>query len=222
MNSADLSLVKTKDGSDSLFSARFQDSYHSLHGAIQESQHIFVDKGLDFVAHERSTIKLLELGFGTGLNLLLTLSYAEANPSIQISYQTIEAYPVSQDMIDQLNYTSLISGQWFDEIHQLPWNQVHRILPNLSLVKHLMLFEQMDFVDEFNLIYFDAFAPSKQPMLWQEEFLSLVSRSAKTGALLVTYCSQGAFRRSLIQVGFSIEKLAGPPGKREMVRARKL
>jgi tRNA U34 5-methylaminomethyl-2-thiouridine-forming methyltransferase MnmC len=183
---------------------------------------VFIDKGLDFVAQERSTIKLLELGFGTGLNLLLTLNYAEANPSTQISYHTIEAYPVSDEILGQLNYSSMVGGHWFTKIHQLGWNEVHNLLPNMSLVKHLMLFEQIQFSNEFELVYFDAFAPSKQPMLWQEEFLASVSRAVKPDAILVTYCSQGAFRRSLIQLGFSVEKLAGPPGKREIVRARKL
>jgi tRNA U34 5-methylaminomethyl-2-thiouridine-forming methyltransferase MnmC len=116
----------------------------------------------------------------------------------------------------------MVGGHWFTKIHHLGWNEVHNLLPNMSLVKHLMLFEQIQFSNEFELVYFDAFAPSKQPMLWQEEFLASVSRAVKPDAILVTYCSQGAFRRSLIQLGFSVEKLAGPPGKREIVRARKL
>ena len=222
MKRADLSLVKTDDGSDSLFSDRFQDSYHSRHGAVQESQYVYIDNGLDFVAKEYPVINLLELGFGTGLNLMLSLRYAEVNPSTQINYHTLEAYPVTQEVLALLNHRMLLGGQWFDKIHHLSWNQTHPLLPNLSLVKHLMHFEDMKFVDDFELIYFDAFAPSKQPFLWQEDFLKLISRAAKPDSILVTYCSQGTFRRSMIQVGFSIEKLPGPPGKREMVRARKL
>lgn len=222
MDDQDLVLIQTGDGSDSLFSTRFQDSYHSRHGAVQESNHVFIQNGLHFCSQKIHSINLLELGFGTGLNLLLTRKFAQENPGLKIVYQTIEAFPISMETVKKLNYDRMFDAGWLHEIHQLPWDEDHVLNENLTLRKHLKSFEQISEVDSFDLIYFDAFAPQKQPALWEEDFLSTIARATKPGGILVTYCSQGAFRRALKKVGFLTEKLAGPPGKREMTRAIKL
>lgn len=213
-----ISLIKTKDGSSSLYSHHFNDSYHSQHGAIQESTHVFIKNGLDLVATKKSNINILELGFGTGLNLLLTLQY-QREKAFALRYETWEAYPIPSELIAKLNYNDLSD---FNYIHNLSWDEEHLVTPDFTFLKRLQHFEKIASVDTFDLIYHDAFAPSKQPHLWQQSFLEQLARAAKKDAVLVTYCSQGAFRRALQAVGFSVEKLPGPPGKREMVRAIKV
>ncbi len=222
MDDTDLVLIQTGDGSDSLYSTRFQDSYHSRHGAIQESNHVFIQNGLHFCSQRLKTIHLLELGFGTGLNLLLTRKFTQENPDLKTVYQTIEAFPISMETVQKLNYDEIFDAGWLHEIHQLSWDEDHVLSENLTFKKHLKSFEQINEENAFDLIYFDAFAPQKQPTLWQEDFLSTTARATKPGGIMVTYCSQSAFRRTLTKVGFLTEKLAGPPGKREMTRAIKL
>jgi len=215
-----LSLIKTKDGSSSLYSHHFNDSYHSQHGAIQESTYVFIKEGLDLVARKNTSINILELGFGTGLNLLLTLQY-QRDKAFVLRYESWEAYPIPSDLIAELNYGDLLDSNELNFIHNLSWNEEHQIAPQFTFLKRLQHFEEIASVDTFDLIYHDAFAPTKQPHLWQQPFLEQIARAAKKDAVLVTYCSQGAFRRTLEAVGFLVEKLPGPPGKREMVRAVK-
>ncbi|MCB0687592.1 MAG: tRNA (5-methylaminomethyl-2-thiouridine)(34)-methyltransferase MnmD [Saprospiraceae bacterium] len=220
-NSDQLSLIKTGDGSNSLYCAKFQDTYHSQHGAIQESKHVFIQAGLQALSQRQFKIDILEIGFGTGLNLVMTLEFLKTQPHIQAYYESWEAYPPPKDIIRQLNYSIATSQEDFQRLHELAWNTEHKILSNLTFQKQLASFEDIDMVESFDLIFFDAFAPTKQPDLWKEPFLSKIARATRSGGILVTYCSQGAFRRTLEDIGFSVEKLAGPPGKREMVRATK-
>ncbi len=221
MAKQDITFIKTADGSDSLFTARFQDSYHSQHGAIQESNYVFIQQGLSFAIESKKSLQILELGFGTGLNVLLTRQFFRQHPGLRFIYHTVEAYPLPPDIAGALNYGRLIHQEWFREIHELPWNVAHDIEPGFILTKQLKHFEEISESGIYDLIYFDAFAPRSQPELWQQEFLSIIARATRSQGILVTYCSQGAFRRALEKVGFSVTKLPGPPGKREMVRAVK-
>jgi tRNA U34 5-methylaminomethyl-2-thiouridine-forming methyltransferase MnmC len=217
----DIILIKTADGSDSLFTSRFQDSYHSQHGAIQESNHVFIQQGLSIAVENKKSLQILELGFGAGLNVLLTRQFFRQHPGLLITYHTVEAFPLPPGIVEALNYGKLIHQGWFREIHVLPWNVAHDIEPGFTLTKQLKHFEEISESGIYDLIYFDAFGPRSQPELWQQEFLSIIARATRSQGILVTYCSQGAFRRSLEKVGFSVTKLPGPPGKREMVRAVK-
>lgn len=218
---SDLSLILTRDGSHSFFSERFNDSYHSLHGAVQESNHVFIKHGLEYLAGNTNEIRLLELGFGTGLNFMLSYRYVKTRPDLTLYYESWEAYPVPKTMSDQLQYGRFLDCNDLINIHDLSWNTTHRICPQVTLNKQLKRFEELDKDQCFNLIFHDAFAPQKQPYLWQESFLEKIAKSAQKDAILVTYCAQGEFRRSLTRLGFDVQKLPGPPGKREMVRAIK-
>ena len=221
MTPEELSLITTKDGSHSLFSSRFQDTYHSQHGAIQESVHVFIKQGLAFIADQGKSINLLELGFGTGLNFMLSYLFLREHPQITLHYESWEAYPPSAELVRQLNYTAMLNCAELDKVYDLDWDHKHSITPNLYLTKKLRRFEEIEYVDTFDLIYHDAFAPTKQPIFWQKDFLEKIALAAKPNAVLVTYCAQGAFRRALLEVGFTVERLPGPPGKREMLRAIK-
>ncbi|MCB0664353.1 MAG: tRNA (5-methylaminomethyl-2-thiouridine)(34)-methyltransferase MnmD [Saprospiraceae bacterium] len=216
-----LSLILTRDGSHSFFSERFNDSYHSLHGAVQESNHVFIKHGLEYLAKTTNEIKLLELGLGTGLNFILSYEYVKTRPELTLYYESWEAYPVPKTMSDQLQYGRFLESNDLINIHDLSWNTTHRVSPQVTLNKQLKHFEELDRDQCFNLIFHDAFAPQKQPYLWQESFLEKIAKSAQKDAILVTYCAQGEFRRALTRLGFDVHKLPGPPGKREMVRAIK-
>lgn len=221
----DLSVITTGDGSHSIYSDRFKDSYHSLHGAVRESQHVFIQSGLAFVIKSIGIhdVRLLELGFGTGLNLLLSHQFVKIHPPISLYYESWEAYPLPPGIINQLHYETFLPDlkEIQPNIHELSWNRHHPLTNQITLLKQLKHFEELEAEEDFNLIFFDAFAPQKQPYLWQEPFLEKIAKSARKGAVLVTYCAQGAFRRALAKVGFEVTKLPGPPGKREMIRAIK-
>ena len=210
----------TKDGSSTLYSARFDEHYHSLHGAIQESAHVFIQMGLQMALAEKKQLSILEIGFGTGLNALLTLLKV---PHISVYYQAIEAYPLRGEEIAQLNYGIQIGNSEADsrmsEFHNAPWEIDVTISPNFILHKSESRLENFDSASTFGLIYFDAFAPNTQPELWTVEIFSKIFTFCEPGAILVTYSSKGSVRRALKQVGFDVEKVPGPPGKREMLRA---
>lgn len=217
-----LKLVVTGDGSDSLYNEKFDQHYHSLHGALQESMHVFINAGLKYKQTTHTDISILEIGFGTGLNTLLTLQEA---PSSKINYTAIEKFPLSADIIEQLNYASVInninSKESFRKIHAASWNAVHSI-NDLFLFKKVELdFENIDFNSEFDIIYYDAFAPNAQPELWTIAIFTKMYNALKSNGILVTYCAKGEVKRNLKAVGFEIEALPGPIGKREMTRAHK-
>jgi len=215
----DRSLVDTGDGSHSLYVPLLDEQYHSRHGAIQESQHVFLDMGL--APREESHVRILEIGFGTGLNALMTA----LAPSQAIDYIGVEAYPLQVAEAAQLNYASLVpDGQpVFAWLHESPWGE----WSNCPQVEGFRLFKMQDRFESFeldegvHLIYFDAFAPEKQPELWTEEIFHKMARLLLPGGNLVTYSAKGAVRRTMQSVGLTVEKLPGPPGKREMLRALK-
>ncbi len=213
----------TDDGSLSLRSARFGDAYHSTHGAIQESRHIYLEAGLmPLLEHDPpATLHVLELGFGTGLNALLTREVARRFPTVDFTYTTYERYPVDPRQAKRLNYADELQlpTELFRELHESEWGRGVRLDPNFVLHK-----VEGDFLEaqpglSADVIYYDAFAPETQPELWTEEAMVGCAAALREGGVLVTYCAQGQFKRNLRGAGFRVEALAGPSGKREITRA---
>jgi len=215
-------LVITSDGSHTIFIPSLGEHYHSIHGAIQESEHVFIQTGLAFIK-KKSPIRVLEIGFGTGLNALLTLKYATIN-NLSIEYTSIEKYPLQPAEYNLLNYGIILGNEWeqvFTELHQCPWEQKNEIIPQFKLTKLPIDLVTIDFENAFDLIFFDAFGPDIQPELWSESVFQTMCRALCFGGILVTYSAKGQVRRNLQAAGFKVERLTGPPGKREMLRATK-
>lgn len=213
-------LVKTEDGSHTLFVSELDEHYHSTFGAVQESRHIFINVGLKSCQEERLTI--FEVGFGTGLNAYLT-ALESLNTKRHIHYITIEKYPIPSGIWEQLNYPRFIpepNGALFQQLHQAPWSQVVEINEFFTLHKLSTDLLKIDYsnLPKFNLIYFDAFSPEKQPELWGTSIFDALAQHCSVNAKIVTYCAKGEVRRTLKAVGFTPERLPGPPGKREMLR----
>lgn len=218
-------IFATQDGSHSIFSEQFGVSYHSKYGAIQETQHVFIDAGLRLKAVVQPHISILDIGFGTGLNALMTLCEAEKR-NLNIDYVAYEAFPISKEQALTLNYPDLLDlrlryADAFRQMHLIDWETPHQLLDNFLFTKHLQTFDKVDYVDKFDIIYFDAFAPNSQPELWENPVMELMYHALKSDGALVTYCAKGSVKRTLKGLGFTIEKLKGPPGKREMTRAIK-
>lgn len=215
-------LFVTADGSHSIISTNFEVAYHSKHGAIQESQHVFIDAGLQQLPKEKD-ITILEVGFGTGLNALLTALESQHRTG-QIEYQAMEAYPVAPELLAKLNYTQNIpnSQDLFEQIHKGDWGKTLKVTKTFSILKLQMDFLQLKETNKFDLIYFDAFAPNAQPELWTTEALGIFINSLKPGGILTTYCAKGVVRRSFESLGCTSERIPGPPGKREMLRITKI
>ena len=220
-------IIITADGSHSVEIPDMQVAYHSKYGAIQESLHVFIEAGLrESVRSERQDpLRILEIGLGTGLNVLLTMIESRKIRE-RISYTAIEPFPLTDTEFRQLNYCMQLEKQelqpLFEELHSCEWEKDIQIIPGFTVHKIMAGLVNFSTNQFFNLIYFDAFAPGAQPELWTKEiFEKLFSMMAFNG-ILVTYCSKGEVRRAMLAAGFSVEKLAGPRGKREMIRARKL
>ena len=221
-------IVTTGDGSTTIQITDWNEQYHSMHGAVQEARHVFLKMGLDFWMNEnpdQKTLHILEIGFGTGLNALLTLMHAEKS-SVNLLYEGVEAYPVSSEELAQLNYLEAADAQVFEAVfekmHQTPWEQTEIITEAFQLKKRKQTFETLEDQDQHNLIYFDAFGARVQPELWEEPIFEKMYRALKAGGVLVTYAAKGSVRRAMQAVGFKVERLPGPPGKREMLRAVKV
>ncbi len=200
----------------------WKESYHSTHGALQEAKHVYLNAGLKKVSSPR--ISILELGFGTGLNAILT--FLEANAlNKKVEYTTLEAYPVSIEEVDELDYTGDFNDKKVEEVyrqmHSCSWNTPMRLSNTFLFVKKLQDFRDVDMEDTYDLVYYDAFGPRVQPELWSMDLLSKIFKAMKPNGILVTYSSKGSVRRTMIDCGFKVEKLPGPPGKREMLRAIK-
>ncbi len=220
-----LNLIKTGDGSNSLLNSELDETYHSRHGAIQESLHVFIRHGLQYVLEQNQSreISILEVGFGTGLNALLTLQESLKHEK-KIHFTTLEAFPVAIELINQLNYTQQLdfegTNKYFQSIHQCEWNEPVAIASNFILEKYNTKIQEMDLGSGvYDIVFFDAFAPAKQPEMWELAVLEKTVRSLKPNGILVTYCAQGQLKRNLKSLGLRVESLPGPPGKREMVRA---
>lgn len=215
-------IFTTADGSHSIYS-REGIAYHSIHGAIQESNHVYIDAGLKLVVkhNPHQTIAIFELGFGTGLNALLTASFAKEN-DVNIQYKTIEPFPLQEAEFEKLNYGKILNQEdLFFALHQCRFNATHPLLPNFSFTKWKQDIETFTPINLYHLIYFDAFAPASQPQLWEAAILKKMFSILQQNGALVTYCSKGIVKRSLKQIGFIVETLPGPPKKREMIRAIK-
>ena len=212
----------TQDGSSSLISDKFGEAYHSRYGALEESNHVFIDAGLKHLIDlGKDKINILEIGFGTGLNAILTLLEIIDKP-ISVSYTGLEAYPISLDEASVLNYSDLldIDKNTFIQLHECEWGQP-QTFDNFNFTKHQIEFERFQNSQTFDLVYFDAFAPSVQEHLWEYPFLNQIYQMCSDEAILVTYCAKGSFKRALKQCGFKLESLPGPAKKREMTRAVK-
>ena len=214
-------LVTTEDGSHTLYVRELDEHYHSLFGAVTESRHVFIDAGLR--AAVGNQLNIFEIGFGTGLNAFLTLAEIQGSGKA-VNYTGLEKYPLDKDILGSLNYASLIhgiEGNIFQRLHSAPWNVETAITENFTISKIHGDICQLEIPNHFHLVYFDAFAPDKQPELWTSEIFSRIYLSMLHGSILTTYSSKGQVRRNMINAGFKVEKLPGPPGKREMIRARK-
>ncbi len=218
-------LLITGDGSHTLHVPGLHENYHSVHGAIAESRHIFINAGLNFVIQRNKEVKILEIGFGTGLNALLTM-IESALTEIHIDYSSIELYPLPEEVYSKLNYAEMIdfpaAADVFRQIHSCPWNTKVQLSDNFHLNKiHASLSDYQPGKEEFDLVYFDAFGPEVQPEMWSDEVFKKMAGALKLNGVLVTYSTKGTVKRNLKSAGFSIEKLAGPIGKREILRAVK-
>ncbi|MCX2678560.1 tRNA (5-methylaminomethyl-2-thiouridine)(34)-methyltransferase MnmD [Galbibacter sp. EGI 63066] len=219
-------IIKTSDGSSTIYLKEWDEHYHSKHGAVQEAYHVFINSGFypflkDNPAKELS---ILEIGFGTGLNAFITLIEAE-KASVKVDYEGVEAYPVSEEEVKLLNYIEQLQAEdksdLFTEMHQMSWGEFHSVTDYFQLKKRKEFFADIDDSDQFNLIYFDAFGARVQPELWEESIFRKMYTALKENGILVTYAAKGSVRRAMQKVGFEVEKLPGPPGKREMLRAVK-
>ena len=220
------SIITTSDGSKTIQIEGWNEQYHSIHGALQEAKHVYINAGLKMFLEQQTKqipLTLLEIGFGTGLNALLT-ALESLNISQEICYYGIEAYPVAADELQALGYHTLIGSDpsIFQTIHSCSWEETHIILPHFSIVKRQAFFSDIAEINAFDVIYFDAFGPRVQPHLWIESIFKKMYEALRPNGLLVTYCAKGSVRRCMQAVGFKVERLPGPPGKREMLRAIKL
>ncbi len=218
--------MTTSDGSNSLFVPELNEHYHSYHGAINESKRIFIELGLDYVSQNQDFIRILEVGMGTGLNVLMTLLRNE-DLKKNIEYDAVEAFPLESDLTNALNYAEILNQpkaeEYFKTIHESEWNETIEINERFSLTKIEAEIEGVEFsAEQYDLVYFDAFAPEVQGELWTEEIFEKMYRLLKPNGVLVTYCVKGEVKRILTKVGFEVQKHKGPEnGKREVLRAGK-
>ncbi len=217
-----IALKLTEDGSHTLYNEKLDETYHSKHGAIQEAMHVFINAGLNYI--NKPTINILEVGFGTGLNAFLTL---QESRGININYTSLEAYPLEGDVIDQLNYIKELNldtdeVKQFEKLHAVEWGSYQEVTSKFNLNKVKVELAKYRTTELFDIIYFDAFGPRVQPEMWEKEIFKKMHDILAEKGILVTYCAKGSVKRTLKEVGFQVEPLPGPPGKREMTRAKKL
>ncbi|MGS0747553.1 tRNA (5-methylaminomethyl-2-thiouridine)(34)-methyltransferase MnmD [Halpernia sp. GG3] len=216
-------IIVTNDGAKTLYIRELNESYHSTHGALQEAKHVFIENGLKKI--NSYDINILELGFGTGLNLLATINdFLKTDKNHRINYHTLEKYPVNTNEILELAYFNLFEVKLesiFNRIHSCEWNEKIELIPNFFFKKIKDDFHNLERIKlpPINLVYFDCFGSRVQPDLWEIDLLKKIKNKMTSGGLLTTYSSKGSFRRALKELDFEVEKLQGPPGKREMINA---
>lgn len=218
-----IEIILTRDGSQTLRNTELNETYHSIHGALQESLHVFIQQGLEHKLQQRlPELSMLEVGFGTGLNAWLTAQQI-ADRDVLVNYISLESFPLGHAIWSKLNYASDPRGlRLFEKVHSATWDEPVLVTPNFSLHKIKSTLQQAILASaKFDLIYFDAFAPEKQPEMWTLPSLEKVVEAMKPDAVLVTYCAKGQVKRDLRSLGLVVETLPGPPGKREMIRAIK-
>ena len=217
-------IIITSDGSTTIHLPEWNEQYHSKHGAIQEAYHVFIKNGLDHCKSYKK-LSILEIGFGTGLNAFITF-FESKKTNQQIHYVGVEAYPVAEKEVRKLNYISALEAEdeksIFDSFHDYPWEEKQLISDHFTLIKRQQFFHEIDDIDDFDLIYFDAFGARVQPELWTVEIFKRMYDAIRYNGILVTYSAKGSVRRAMQEVGFTVERLPGPPGKREMLRAKKI
>lgn len=212
MSAPRITLKTTNDGSHTVHSSQFDADYHSIHGALQEALHVYIKNGL----HQSmaSPIHILEIGFGTGLNMLLSILHKSDTP---LFYTSLEPYPIEQGIIDTLNYANTKEeSDLFKSIHQAKWNTTTTLSESVTIEKVNARLEGFESSTRYDVVYYDAFGPNAQPEMWGEKNFKKVYSLMSPGARLVTFCAQGKMKRTLKHVGFTVSALPGPPGKREM------
>lgn len=216
-------IVETGDGSKTIRIVDLDENYHSSHGALQEALHVFIKNGL-LEFKEKSQISIFEMGFGTGLNTFLS-AIKSSDLKLKIEYSGVEAFPVSEDEIIALEYAQLVGGEnveLYKKIHSSSWEEMNEISAFFTLKKIKNQLQNLELEKEsFDIIYYDAFGPRAQDEMWSVELFKKMYDSLKVGGFLVTYCAKGQVKRNMKEVGFTVEPLPGPPGKREMTRAWK-
>ena len=215
-------IIQTHDGSTTIHIEEWDECYHSKFGAIQEAQHVFINNGLSLF--ENKTVSILEIGFGTGLNAFITfLESQRLNQSID--YVGVEAYPISPEEVLLMNYVPVLSAEnesaTFEKMHESSWEEQIILRNDFIFTKRNQFFQDIDDLEKFDLIYFDAFGYRVQPELWSTAIFEKMYKALNPKGILVTYAARGVIKRSMMEAGFTVEKLAGPPGKREMFRAIK-
>jgi len=214
-------IIQTNDGSTTIHLPEWNESYHSKHGAIQEAYHVFIKNGLSLF--QGMTIAILEIGFGTGLNAFIT--HFEANKNNQIiDYVGVEAYPLAIEEALKMNFANEIhttKATVFNQMHECEWEIKNTISKNFILTKRKQFFQDINDMESFDLIYFDAFGYRVQPELWSEEIFLKMYKALRSNGVLVTYACRTSIKNAMLLAGFSVEKLPGAPGKREMLRATK-
>jgi len=217
-----INIIDTEDGSHTLLNGEINETYHSTFGAISESEHVFIKNGLQLLNFP--VIHVFEIGFGTGLNALLSAIYAQNN-GVLINYSTIEKYPLESNIIEKLNYASQLSyPELYRALHQAEWNTKIQISPNFNLKKYYQDLVQFDFdqTESPDIVFFDAFSPSKQPEMWQVDIFMHIYKKLSDNGILVTYAAAGVVKNALREAGFIVKRLKGPPGKHHMLLARKI
>lgn len=215
-----LKIRSTSDGSSTVENTLLGETYHSVHGALTESRHVFILNGLEWFEKNRSTrpIKIFEVGLGTGLNAALAMEWSRQSGT-SIAYTSIEKFPLSEDVVSSLVFPGL-DGHWIEQIYQAPWNEKVSLAKTIEFKKiSADLLEYNPQPNSADLIFFDAFAPSRQPEMWDISIIHKTTASLTKDGALVSYCAQGQFKRNLRSCSLDVETLKGPPGKREMVRA---
>ncbi len=218
-------LVLSQDGSHTIISDRFGVSYHSKFGSIQETQTVFIDAGLDYiVSRGYRDINILEMGFGTGLNAIMTY---QSIKGININYHTLEAYPIVKSQYSELNYPTVLALSEkqtadFFKMHTAKSEEKISLSEYFNFTKYIVKIEDFETTEKFDIIYYDAFAPTSQEELWTPELMAKLYDMCNPGAVIVTYCAKGSFKRALRSAGFTVEALDGPEGKREMTRGKVL
>lgn len=221
---SEVKIIVTGDGSHSLLNTVLDETYHSRHGALQESQYVFIKNGLDFFLDEQAPARLsiLEIGFGTGLNAWLTLQRSRSL-ACTVQYTSLETFPLPASIWQSLNFVQTEEDKsWFDKLHSAAWNQHIAITPTFTVEKVETRLQDFSGGRLYDVIYFDAFAPNKQPELWELSVLQRVVNQLNVNGVFVTYCAKGQLKRDLKSLGLRVESLPGPPGKREMIRAVKI
>ncbi|PZX38211.1 tRNA U34 5-methylaminomethyl-2-thiouridine-forming methyltransferase MnmC [Nonlabens dokdonensis] len=218
----------TGDGSKTIHMPDLNEQYHSKHGALQEALHVFIETGLEYFVEvslsqkrdfKKEPLHILEYGFGTGLNAMLT---AQHKSNTFMEYTALEAFPIAAEEVEAIDYGKLLEDQeLFAQLHNASWNKKTQISDSFFIEKIQTTFEKLDYDQKFDLIFFDAFGPRTQPELWTQPIFDAAFKSLKNGGVLTTYCAAGQVRRNMQSAGFTVERLPGPPGKREMLRASK-